>query len=216
MISEDGHNSDIGFLMAQTLFGEACGVAALKRLRTMLKSQAFRDNDIFQSENLDLQIGDEVRHAIIYRNILNSKKYGKGHVISRHWRLIFARVQSQEDPFNIISMIHLLIEPFNKIVIEDLIINSLSVDDATQVSKIVKDEENHISIGNELVLLCKGWEIDRPSLEKFRQEISFFNSTHADGIINPNTGTIFKISRRAKVKFAEYLNESFKLVSGNI
>lgn len=207
------HSSDIGFLMTQTLYGEACGVSVLKKLCHIFDKFPTTDLSSQITGSLKTQIEDEVRHANTYSHLLRSKKFGDGHKPSETWQQIMYGLQRQDNPFNIICTIHLLIEPFTKAVVEDLIIGNLESAESEKISKIIEEEESHISLGSDLIEFCKRKEIGIASAKAFRNEAKHFISIHSEGISNPATGTRFKISKKARSNFMESVSESFKLLS---
>lgn len=157
--------------------------------------------------NLNLQILDEAQHASIYKGLLKNGKFGVGHKVSDSWTKIMGRLSSAENPFKVICIIHLLIEPFTKEVVEELILPNLEPQEQQKISEIIADESAHISFGQDLIKYCKDKKMDGVCVSALENEAKFFMSQH-EGIVNPQTSTRFRISRKSKFQFLENLNDS--------
>ncbi len=203
-----GHTeqSGLGFLMQQTLFGESMGIKALKKLSYLLQKHDPEFLNSKLSTQLNKQIADEARHAAIYRSILKSGQYGTNHEVSFEWKSIIEHLDRQDSPFSIVSIIHLLIEPFTKAVVEDLIVIGLQGSHIQQVKSILEDEAEHINLGSELIEFCQNHNLS--SVNEFRSQARFFMKTQGRGIMDKISGHKYFMSKSARLQFLEEVSNT--------
>lgn len=204
--------SDAGFLISQLVYGEAMGVGALKKLERMLK---LMDPNEVEHELFCLvrqQIVDEANHAKAYREMLQSGHYGGRHRASLQWESTMRLVHRRTDPFQIVCDLHLLIEPFTKIVVQDLVRRRLDQQHFKIIDQILKEEDQHISLGKQLIAFFKRKHPSAELKSILENDMKAFLSLHAPGLTNPHTGSNFCLPNRSKRHFLDCVLASFKVI----
>lgn len=132
-------------LMCQTWFGETQGIRLLRAFEARF-AHVFGNSAL--AADIHSQIQDEIRHAHSFARMI-AKVNGQSPKLAdvdASWRKILHHLEHQHSFATTVVGIYGLIEPFNILCAQTLLLPELDESDRREVEAIAKDEEKHVSL----------------------------------------------------------------------
>ncbi len=195
-------------LMKQTQFGESAGMPVLKSIHNAIEERGGSQTLL---EEVSRQLDDEARHILVYAGVLENERFNVKKAVSPQWRAFMEYARSNKSSLgSSVAAIYGVIEPFNKLALEDLILPKLDRTELRLVNEVLNDEKRHLEILEAFEDSC-GSTLTEQDRSSALQTVFFFVETFKDGVDIDGVGKVH-FSTSAKWEFLRDVRKTIRRI----